>query len=122
MSLSRLSVTRYQDLTKIMVYNFSASKHRKVTTTSFFNVRERPSEYLQEYMVRLNKETIKVSHPNKEIFVGDFQNGLKADHFTESLAQKPATIMEEVMSRAKYYVKGEERNMEKWSWDVKEKT
>jgi hypothetical protein len=51
--------------------------------------------------------TIKVSNPNQEMFVAAFHNGLKAGHFNESLAQKPATSMQElsrgrnVTSRAK---------------------
>lgn len=80
MSHPRLSVSSYQDLTRKMVQDFSASKHRKVTTTSFFNVLQGPSESLQKYIARFNEETIKVSHP-KEMFVGAFQNGLKVDHF-----------------------------------------
>lgn len=39
-------------------------------------------------MVRFNEETIKVSHPNQEIVVGAFQDGLKARQINESLAQK----------------------------------
>lgn len=119
MSLSRLSVTSYQDLTKRMVQHFSANKLRKVTTTSLFNVRQGPSKSLQEYMARFNKETIKVSHPNQEIFVGAFQNDMKVDDFNESLAQKLSTSMEEVMSIAECYVKEEESNKEKISQDAK---
>lgn len=59
MSLPRLSITGYQDLTKKMVQHFSASKHRKVTTTSVFNVPRGPLESLREYMTRFNEETIK---------------------------------------------------------------
>lgn len=85
MSLPRLSITGYQDLTRKTVQHFSANKHRKVTTVSLFNVRQGPSEPLQEYMARLNEETIKVSHLNQEMFVGAFQNGLTVGHFNESL-------------------------------------
>lgn len=72
-------------------------------------------------MVRFNEETIKVSDPNQEMFMGVFQNWLKAGHFNESLVQKQATSMEEVMSRAGCYFNNEESNMEKMSWDAKEK-
>lgn len=57
-------------------------------------------------MAQFNEETIKVSHPNQYMFVGDFQNNLKADHFNESLAQKATTNMEEVMNIVKCYVNG----------------
>ncbi|MCI13362.1 gag-pol polyprotein, partial [Trifolium medium] len=55
------------------------------------------------------------------MFVAAFHNGLKAGHFNESLAQKPATSMQEVTKRAECYIKGEESNAEKRSRDAKEK-
>ena len=72
-------------------------------------------------MERFNKETIKVSQPNQEIFVATFQQGLWVGQFNESLAQKPATSMDEIITRAECYVKGEESNMEKRTRDAKER-
>lgn len=69
MSLSRFLVINYQDLTKKMVQHFSATKLRKVSTTSLFNIRQGHVEYLREYTPRFNEETIKVSHLNQEMFV-----------------------------------------------------
>ncbi|CAJ2632006.1 unnamed protein product [Trifolium pratense] len=43
------------------------------------------------------------------MFVAAFHNGLRAEHFNESLAQKPASSMQEVNKRAECYIKGEER-------------
>lgn len=56
------------------------------------------------------------------MFVGTFQNNLKSDHFNESLAQKPATSMVEVMNKVECYIKEEERSMDERFWDAKEKT
>lgn len=56
------------------------------------------------------------------MFVEAFQNGLKANHFNKSLAQKPAAGMGYVMNMAKCYIKGEESNMEKRSRDPKERS
>lgn len=50
---------------------------------------------------------MKVSHPNQEIFIGDFQNDLKAGHFNESLAQKSVTTIKEIMTWVEYYIKGD---------------
>ncbi|KAK2450292.1 hypothetical protein QL285_009419 [Trifolium repens] len=55
------------------------------------------------------------------MFVAAFHNGLRAGHFNESLAQKPAETMHEVMKRAECYIKGEESNAEKRSRDHKER-
>jgi len=86
-----------------------------------FNVRQGQSESLRNYLAWFNECTIKVSNPNQELFVGAFQNGLRADQFNESLAQKPAYSMEEIISRAECYIKGEESNAEKRARDAKEK-
>ena len=87
---------------------FSASRHRKVSSNSLFNVCQGQSESLRNYLARFNDSTIKVSNPNQELFVGAFQNGLKAGQFNESLAQKSAEC----------YIKGEESNTEKRARDV----
>jgi hypothetical protein len=47
------------------------------------------------------------------MFVSTLHNVLKAGHFNESLAQKPATSMQEIIKRAEFYIKGEESNVEK---------
>ncbi|MCI80353.1 hypothetical protein A2U01_0101624, partial [Trifolium medium] len=39
------------------------------------------------------------------MFVAAFHNGLKAGQFNESLAQKPAVTMQEIMKRAECYIK-----------------
>lgn len=106
MSFPRTYVLSYSDLAKKIMRYFSASKHRKVSTTSLFNVRKAQSESLREYMACFNEEIIKVFHLNQEIFVRAFQNKLWDGHLNESLAQKSASNMEEAMNRADCYIKG----------------
>lgn len=55
------------------------------------------------------------------MFVGAFQNDLRADHFNESSAQKPTINMDEVMNKAECYIKGEKSNIENKSQDAKDK-
>jgi hypothetical protein len=55
------------------------------------------------------------------MFVSAFHNGLKADHFNESLAQKPATSMQEIIKRAECYIKGDECNAKKRSRGARER-
>jgi hypothetical protein len=78
-----------------------------------FALRQNYNESLREYLARFCESTSKVSNPNQEMFVSAFHHGLKAGHFNESLAQKPATSMQEVTRRAEGYIKGEESNAEK---------
>lgn len=93
--LTQIAVVSYQDLTKNMVQYFSVSKHRKVSITSLFSVRQGYSESLREYLERFNEETIKIFHLNQEMFVGAFQHGLKVRQFNEFLAQKQMRLLAE---------------------------
>ncbi|MCI38596.1 hypothetical protein A2U01_0059824, partial [Trifolium medium] len=72
-------------------------------------------------LARFSEATIKVSNPNQEMFVAAFHNGLKAGQFNESLAQKPAATMQEIMKRVECYIKGGESNVEKRNRDSREK-
>lgn len=55
------------------------------------------------------------------MFIGAFQHDLKVGQFNESLAPKSVSNMNEVITWAKCYIKGEEISMEKRSWYAKEK-
>lgn len=108
MILLRFSVTNYK--------YFSAIKHRKVSTASLFNVLYGQTKSLQEYLTHFNEETIKVASPNQEMFVGDFQNGLKVGHFNMSLDHKLTSTLDEIMTHAECYNKGEKSNAKKEQW------
>ena len=58
-------------------------------------------------MTQLSEETIKDTHLIQEMFLGAFQNGLKAGNFNEYFVQKLAALMEEIMTREEYHIKGE---------------
>lgn len=45
------------------------------------------------------------------MFIGVFQNRLKERNFNETLAQRPATSLVEVVTRVESYIKGEESNL-----------
>ncbi|GAU41814.1 hypothetical protein TSUD_299800 [Trifolium subterraneum] len=121
MNLPKNSIESYADFYKKFIHQFSGTKHIKVTATRLFTICQNYAETLREYLARFIEATIKVSNTNQEMFVAAFHNGLKARHFNESLAQKPATSMQEVIKRTSCYIKDEESNAEKRSRDAKEK-
>ncbi|GAU33301.1 hypothetical protein TSUD_279790 [Trifolium subterraneum] len=121
MNVPNNSIESYADFHKKFIHQFSKTKHVKVTATSLFTIRQNYPETIREYLARFSEATITVSNPNQEMFVAAFHNRLEAGHFNESLAQKPAISMQEVIKRASCYIKGEESNAEKRSRDAKEK-
>jgi len=68
MNQPRFSIVSY--------HQFSASRHRKVSTTSMFNVKREQNDSLRSYLTYYNDATTKVVNPNQELFVGAFHNGL----------------------------------------------
>jgi hypothetical protein len=121
MNLPKNSIEGWMDFQRKFIQQFSGSKHIKVTATSLFTTRQNHAETLREYLARFCEATIKVSNLNQEMFVAAFHNDLKAGHFNESLAHKPATSMQEIIKRAECYIKGEESNAEKRSRDARER-
>lgn len=87
--------------------------------TRLFYIRQGTSKSLKEYLVRYNDLMIKVMHPNEEVFVGAFHNGLRVGQFNESTTHKPVSSLAEVVTRAEYYIKDEESNSKKKVRDVK---
>jgi hypothetical protein len=69
MNLPRFSIMGYQDKTRKLIQQFSASRHKKVPATSLFNVRQGQNESLRDYLAKFNDTTIKVINPNQEVFV-----------------------------------------------------
>jgi hypothetical protein len=121
MNLPKNSIESWTDFQRKFTQQFAGSKHIKVTATSLFAIRQHHAESLREYLARFSEATSKVFNPNQEMFVSAFHNGLKADHFNESLAQKLATSMQEITKRAEGYIKGEESNAEKRMRDARER-
>ncbi|PNX76427.1 gag-pol polyprotein [Trifolium pratense] len=109
MNLPKNSIESHADFHNKFIHQFVGSRHVKVTSTSLFSIRQNHAESLRDYFARFSEATIKVSNPNQEMFVAAFHNGLRAGHFNESLAQKPALSMQEINKRAECYIKGEER-------------
>lgn len=91
-----------------------------MSIASLYDVCQGHSNSPSEYLAHFIEVTIKVIHPNQEMFVGTFKNSLRVRHFNESLTQKHVASMNEIMAHFECYIKGEERNMEKKAKDVKE--
>lgn len=121
MGLPHAFISIYQELVKKLVHQFTANHHRKMFIASIFNIQKGLSKSLRNYLTRFNKAIIRVVPQNREMFMGEFQNGLKEWHFNKSLAQKPTLSLAEVVTRAKCYIKGEGSNIEKKVWDVEER-
>jgi len=50
MNLPHFSISEYQDMMRKLIYQFSAYRHRKVSSTCLFNVCRGQNETLREYL------------------------------------------------------------------------
>lgn len=99
MYISRAFIANYEELEKELVHQFTTNRHRKMSSTIRYNIRQSPLKLLKDYLVWFNEATITVVPPNKEMFVRVFQNGIKAGHFNESLAHKSTPWRREMLKR-----------------------
>lgn len=67
--LPRAFMKSYQELVRNPVHQFAASRDRKMSTTSKFNILQGQSELLRDYLVRINEATIRVIPSNQEMFI-----------------------------------------------------
>lgn len=121
MGLPQTSISSYHEFVRKLVHQFVANCHRKMSTTDPLNIWQGPSELLMDYLARFNEATIKVVPLNQEISVEAFQNGLKARHFNESIAQRYTLSSAEVVAGMECCIKGEENNTENKSHNVKDR-
>lgn len=61
---------------------------------------------MRNYLLLFKEATIRVLPPNQKKIIGAFQNGLKARHFNEALAQKSALSLAKVVTIMECYIKG----------------
>ncbi|RDX74953.1 hypothetical protein CR513_45232, partial [Mucuna pruriens] len=70
-------------------------------------------ESLKSYLARFNNTTVRVDDLDQKFFVKAFQKGLKVGPFSNALALRRPTSMEEIRARAKKHVEVEEDQLER---------
>lgn len=104
-----------------MVQYFLTNKHRNISTTNPLSTHSGQPDPFRDYMACFNKEANKVTHSNQRMDTGDFQDGIRADHFRGSSKQNPAPNIEEATSYVGYSVLSEESNREERHWGTQGK-
>ncbi|RDX83654.1 hypothetical protein CR513_35421, partial [Mucuna pruriens] len=95
-----------------MTWPFAANKAKILEVADLFDIRQGKGESLKSYLARFNNATVRVNDPDQKFFIKAFQKGLKASPYSDSLALKRPTSMEEIRVRAKKHVEAEEDQAE----------
>ncbi|RDY07417.1 hypothetical protein CR513_08479, partial [Mucuna pruriens] len=112
-TLSARSIQTFSNLAGSFVSQFVANKIKKLQVTDLFDIKQAKGESLKSYLARFNNATVLVDDPNQKFFMKAFQKGLRTGPFSDALALKGPTSMEEIRARAEKHVEVEEDQLER---------
>ncbi|RDX91693.1 hypothetical protein CR513_26283, partial [Mucuna pruriens] len=102
-TLPARSIKTFNDLARSFVSQFVANKVKKL---------EAEGESLKNYLARFNNSTVRVDDPDQKFLVKAFQKGLRTGLFSDALALRRPSSMEEIRARAEKYMEVEEDQLE----------
>ncbi|RDY06842.1 hypothetical protein CR513_09113, partial [Mucuna pruriens] len=111
-TLPARSIRSFNDLAGSFVSQFAANKVKRLEVVDLFDIKQAKGESLKSYLARFNNITVCVDDPDQKFFVKAFQKGLRADQFSDALALRRSSSMEEIRARARKHVEAEEDQVE----------
>ncbi|RDX93048.1 hypothetical protein CR513_24750, partial [Mucuna pruriens] len=107
------SIQTFKDLASSFLSQFAANKVKRLEVVDLFDIKQGKGESLKKYLARFNNAIIRVDDPDQKFFVKAFQKGLRAGPFSDALALRKPTNMEEIRARAEKHVEMEEDQYER---------
>ncbi|RDX67294.1 hypothetical protein CR513_53854, partial [Mucuna pruriens] len=111
-TLPARSIQTFNNLAKSFVSQFAANKVMKLEVTDLFDIKQSREESLKSYLAQFNNATIRVDDPDEKFFVKAFQKGMRVGPFSDVLALRRPTSMEEIRVWAKKHVEVEKDQAE----------
>jgi hypothetical protein len=103
------SVDSFEDLAKIFLTQFLASKRRKNTLQYMLALKQGETEPLKDYLQRFNKERVEAEEMSESVVLTAAINGLwHKGPFVLELAKKTPTTLQEFMEKAEEFINQEE--------------
>ncbi|RDX94531.1 hypothetical protein CR513_23074, partial [Mucuna pruriens] len=107
------SIKTFKDLASSFLSQFAANKVKRLEVADLFDIKQGEGESLKKYLARFNNATVRVDDPDQKCFVKAFQKGLRVGPFSDALALRKPTNMEEIRATAEKHVKMEEDQYER---------
>ncbi|RDX78975.1 hypothetical protein CR513_40670, partial [Mucuna pruriens] len=107
------SIQTFKDLASSFLSQFVANKVKRLEVADLFDIKQGEGESLKKYLARFNNATVRVDDPDQKFFVKAFQKGLRAGPFSDALALRKPTNMEEIRTRVEKDVDMEEDQYER---------
>ncbi|XP_012828237.1 PREDICTED: uncharacterized protein LOC105949470 [Erythranthe guttata] len=107
-SLPTGSIEALSQLTDRFTHHFAMNKEYAKTPAYLFTITQREGETLRNYIQRFVEAAQKVPNVGGSMLAGIIQKNLKEGRFKESIAGRPPTTLEELLSRTEKHVRIEE--------------
>ncbi|RDY00529.1 hypothetical protein CR513_16284, partial [Mucuna pruriens] len=112
-TLPTKAIRTFIDLDSAFASQFAANKVKRLEVTNLFDIKQAVGESLKSFLARFNNVIVRVNDPDQKIFIKTFQKGLKASPFSDSLALRRPTSMDEIRVRVEKHVEAEEDQAER---------
>ncbi|RDY07703.1 hypothetical protein CR513_08149, partial [Mucuna pruriens] len=107
------SIRTFSDLAGSFVSQFVANKVKQLEVADLFDIKQAKDESLKSYLARFNNAIVRVDDPDQKFFVKAFQKRLKASPFSDALALRRPSSMDEIRARAEKHVEMEDDQIER---------
>ncbi|RDX65360.1 hypothetical protein CR513_55986, partial [Mucuna pruriens] len=111
-TLPARSIRTFGELAGSFVSQFAANKVKKLEVADLFDVKQGRGESLKSYLSRFNNATVQVDDPDQKFFVKAFQKGLRVGPFSDALALRKPSNMEEIRAHVEKHIEVEEDQLE----------
>ncbi|RDX61758.1 hypothetical protein CR513_59984, partial [Mucuna pruriens] len=111
-TLPARSIRTFSDLAGSFISQFTANKVKKLEVADLFDIKQSRGESLKSFLALFNNAIVWVDDPDQKFFMKAFQKGLRVNPFSDALALRRPSSMEEIRARAEKHIKVEEDQME----------
>ncbi|RDX67750.1 hypothetical protein CR513_53333, partial [Mucuna pruriens] len=111
------SIHTFNDLARLFLSQFAVNKAKKLEVADLFDIKQARGKSLKDYLARFNTAIVRVNDPDQKFFIKAFQKGLRAGPFSDVLALRRPTSMEEIRVRAEKHIEVEEDQAERMEAD-----
>ncbi|XP_071913979.1 uncharacterized protein [Coffea arabica] len=104
------SIRSFAQLSRLFAAQFVSSRAFSKSTAHLMTIQQKSEEFLREYMVRFNNESLQVRDRDDKVAMAAFINGLRKQKLYTELVERPPKSVREMLDRAHEKANAEEAN------------
>ncbi|XP_027172230.1 uncharacterized protein LOC113771881 [Coffea eugenioides] len=104
------SIQSFTQLARLFSAQFVSSRAFSKSTAHLMTIQQRPEEFLREYLVSFNNESLQVRDRDDKVVMTAFINGLRKQKLYTELVERPPKSVREMLDRAHKKANAEEAN------------